>query len=157
MPDIVNGGSGVVVNIINGVEFPAVVAETRKFSYDFAVDGGAVGNITLRGGTLPPGAILVGYCTKQPTAFTSGGAATITVTCESSGDLQPTQLYSNITFATVLAAYAIAGNGVLALGAGTYGAPAIIETTAARSVVMAVAGAALTAGKFDVFITFLKP
>lgn len=142
---------------------PAVFLQqkTQKFSYDFAVDGGAIGNVTLRGGTLPSGAIIIGSTTKQTAAFTSAGAATIGVGAEAAGDLQTVLGYELIT---AVATYSeginvISGSGVLAMAAGQgfYGMPATVVTTAARSVVMAIAGAALTGGVVDLYLTYMEP
>lgn len=134
---------------------------TRKFSYSFAVDGGAIGNITLRGGTIPAGAIVIGTTTRQTANFTSAGAATIGVGLEVAGDLQTPLAYNLITGVATYSEgiNATAGSGCLAMSSGqaSYGIPATVETTAERSVVMAVAGAALTGGAADIYITTLEP
>lgn len=144
-----------------GLDNPVFLTQiTQKFSYDFAVDGGAVGNITLRGGTLPAGAIVIASCTDQTVAFTSGGSAQLAVAVESAGDLQTALLYSDITGVACLSdGMNATGSGVLAVAGGQdlYGLTTTIKTTAARSLVMAVSVAALTAGKFDLYITYMVP
>ena len=134
-------------------------ATTQLFEYDFAVDGGAVGNITLRGGTIPSGAIIVGSTLDQSTAFTGGAGATVKVTCESDGDVQggPMDIatYSAIILATSLAG--VAGcNGALVDVGFVNGLVSLIRTTASRSLVMTVGTNALTAGKFSLWLTYLQ-
>lgn len=55
----------------------------KEYIYDFAVDGGAVGDIELSSKAnshlLPEGAIVKAVYMKVVTAFTSGGSATLTV------------------------------------------------------------------------------
>ena len=46
------------------------------FEYDFARDGGAVGDIAMRGDALPEGAIITSGMVQVIAAVTSGGAAT---------------------------------------------------------------------------------
>lgn len=47
----------------------------QEFVYDFDVDGGAIGNISL--GTLPEGMVVTDAFVTVETALTSGGAATV--------------------------------------------------------------------------------
>lgn len=56
--------------------------------YSFAVDGGAVGTITLRSndGPLPSGAYVVGGLLDVSTQFTTGGSATVAVQVQSAND-----------------------------------------------------------------------
>src|SRR5690606_39991422 len=55
--------------------------------YDFAVDGGAVGDIELASEAIPPNALVLGGVLEVDTALTSGGSATVGVTVESAGDI----------------------------------------------------------------------
>lgn len=113
--------------------------------YDFAVDGGAVSSITLRGDTVPSGAIVTDVLVHVDTAATSGGAATVALTLESAADLNAADAISGAPWSTTGAKR------------GDFTATtAPVKTTAARSVVAVVAAAALTAGKFSVYVSYLE-
>lgn len=114
--------------------------------YSFAVDGGAVGDITLRGDSLPAGAIIVEALVKVTTPPTSGGAATIAVKTEGAADVN--------------AADAISGAPWSAAGAvqldKTTNAGSRVLTTATRPIKITVGTAALTAGVFDVVVGYIE-
>jgi hypothetical protein len=112
------------------------------FEYDFAKDGGAVGDITLRGGDIPPGALIDFGLIDVVTALTSGGSATIAIKLVSAGDLKA---------ATAVATWAL--NATLASTAvGT--AATTVKTTARVVPVMSVAVAALLTGKFRISLEY---
>lgn len=113
--------------------------------YDFAVEGGAVGDITLRGHTIPSGAILLDALLHVDTALTSGGAATVAIKVESAADVNAADAISGAPWST-------AG----AKRADFVATSAPIKTTAARSIVATVAAAALTAGKFTVVAFYVE-
>jgi len=113
--------------------------------YDFATDGGAVGDITLRGGSIPSGAIIVDALLHVDTVLTSGGAATVAVKTEGAADINAADAISGAPWST-------AG----AKRADFTATTAPIKTTAARSIVASVATAALTAGKFKVFVWYVE-
>ncbi len=113
--------------------------------YDFAVDGGAVGAITLRGDQIPAGAIVVDAYAKVTTPVTSGGAATLAVKVEGAADINAADVVSG-------APWSSAGAKRLDFGATT----APILTTVARSIVATVAVAALTAGVFVVVVEYVE-
>lgn len=115
--------------------------------YDFAVDGGAVGNIALTAGTpIPAGAYVLGCYIEVDTVPTSGGAATISINAESAGDCQAAAAISGAPWSTTGRKV-----GTLTLTS------APLKTTAARNIVATVGTAALTAGKFRVFLFCLPP
>jgi hypothetical protein len=113
--------------------------------YDFAVDGGETGNVTLRGDELPAGAIIVDSLINVETEPESGGEATILLTAESEGDLQASKKVSEAPWST-----ATPKRGAVT----ATGTPVV--TTAARSIVAKVGTAKLTAGKFQVVVTYLE-
>jgi hypothetical protein len=119
--------------------------KVARARFDFAVDGGAVGDITLRGDSLPAGAIVLNAYTDVTTAPTSGGSATVALKLASAADLN--------------AADAIAGapytQGVHNLDKMTAGGTRL-KLAAAQSVKATVAVAALTAGKFDVLVEYIE-
>lgn len=118
----------------------AIVAE-----YSFATDGGAVGDITLRGDTLPSGAHVTDVLILTETAITSGGAATVALKSEGAADLQSA---AAITGAPWNAAGSYRGDKFDAEAT-------LVKTTADRAIVATVATAALTAGKFKVVVKYL--
>lgn len=113
--------------------------------YDFAVDGGAVSTITLRGDSIPSGAVIREALVKVQTVPTSGGAATIALDSEGAGDLKSAAAYNG-------APYSSTGTKVLTQTLTT----APITTTAKRSITATIAAAALTAGKFKVLVRYLE-
>jgi hypothetical protein len=119
----------------------AWAATTRwaKAEYDFAVDGGVAGDISL-GVTIPDNAIITGAFVEGITAVTSSGAATVAVKLQSAAD---------VLGATGKAA--LTGTAVVP-GAAVMSAP--FKLTAARVVTITVGTAALTAGKFNVWIEY---
>lgn len=117
--------------------------------YDFAVDGGAVSTVTLRaapsysvGNDIPFGAIIEGGFVEVDTAVTSGGSATVAVTVESAGDIVAAAAISGAPWSTT---------GRKSLVPAFTGATTV-KTTAARSITITIATAALTAGKFRVVL-----
>lgn len=113
--------------------------------YDFATDGGAVGDITLRGDTIPSGAVILDAYIKVSTALTSGGAATVAIKTESAADINAADAISGAPWSTT------------GTKRGDFTATtAPVTTTAARSIVATVATAALTAGVFTVVVEFIE-
>ena len=121
-----------------------------SIDYDFAQQGGAVGDIALDL-EIPDDVIIYAGAIKVVTNLTSGGSATVALKVNSNGDL--------------LAATAIAtvnGAGTLRLLPGTVDASSAsateplvvptVTTTAARTLTLQVATAALTAGKLRIFL-----
>ena len=117
--------------------------KVKYFEYDFSKEAGAVGDITLRGGYLPEGAIVLDGKVHVQTALTSGGAATVALKLQSAAD--------------VLAATAIASlslNAILdTVPDGT--AANAVRLTAKRQLVATVATETLTAGKFVVAVEYI--
>lgn len=128
------------------------IMRTAVAHYDFAVHGGAIGTINLgvnpgNAGAasafqLPIGAVIVDAMTDVVTAVTSGGAATFSLGCNTTTDLQA---------ATVLGTVGTTGRHDL-IPVGT--AATTVKLTAARNVQMVIAAATLTAGKFTVMIRY---
>lgn len=113
--------------------------------YDFAVEGGATGDITLRGDSIPSGAVIVDALLDVETVVTSAGAATLAIKVESAADINAADLISGAPWSTTGAKRAD-------LTATT----APVKTTAKRSIVATVGVAALTAGKFKVVIWYVE-
>lgn len=113
--------------------------------YDFAVDGGAVGDIVLRGdAVVPSGAIISDAWIHVDTALTSGGAATVAIKSEGAADINAADAISGAPWSTTGAKRA-----------DFTATTAPILTTAARTITATVGTAALTAGKFSVYVEYL--
>jgi len=114
-----------------------------KFVYDFADDGGAVGDIELGTKILPDNAVIVGGFIDVVTAPTSGGSATIALKVESTGDILAATAISSLTEGL---------HDVVP----DYTASNMVKTTAARALTMTVGTAALTAGRFVVTLFYTQ-
>jgi hypothetical protein len=125
----------------------AVELKVARGRYDFAVDGGAVGEIDLtRTAQIPANAIILGGFIEVDTVLTSGGAATVAVKAEGAADIHAAAAISGAPWSTtgrktVVPAFT---------GATT------VKTTAARKIQATVATAALTAGAFDVVLFYTQ-
>lgn len=113
--------------------------------YDFAVEGGAVGDIALRGDQIPAGAVILDSLIKTDTVLTSGGSATVAVKVESAADINAADAISGAPWSTTGAK-----RGDLTA------TTAPVTTTAKRTITATVATAALTAGKFSVALAYVE-
>lgn len=125
---------------LGGGRVKAAVAE-----YDFAVDGGAIGNHTLRGDVLPKGAVVVDSLINVDTKLESGGEATVLLSAEAEGDLQASKKVSEAPWST-----ATPKRGAVTATSTP------VATTAVRSVVAKIGTAALTKGKFRVVVFYVQ-
>ena len=114
------------------------------FEYDFARDGGAVGDIAMRGGALPEGAIITSGMVHVITAVTSTGAATVAIKTLSAADTMAATAKASLTANALIDTVPV----------GT-AATAIRVTTAGTRPVVTVAVAALTAGKLICALEYL--
>jgi len=133
-----------------------VIEATRKLKtavgeYDFAVDGGAIGAITLRsaandslGNNIPAGSVIQGGYIEVDTLLTTGTAATGAISVQSANDLQTATVVSGAPFSTT---------GIKSITPAFTGATAI-KTTAARSLTFTIATGTVTAGKFRVVVYY---
>jgi hypothetical protein len=120
--------------------------QLAEATYSFAVSGGAVGDIVLpQSDTIPLGAIILGGLVEVTTVPTSGGAATVAVKVEGAGDIVAAAAISGAPWSTT------GRKSVIPVFTGA----TTIKTTVTRSVTIAVATAALTAGKFRVVLVYL--
>lgn len=121
--------------------------KTCQAEYDFAVDGGATGTITLRaapgdiqGNELPAGAVVeMGYIDVETAVASATG--TVALAAEAAAD---------ILAATGQAGLTAGRKSVIPVGTGA----SAVKTTVRRSLTMTIATAALTAGKFRVVLFF---
>lgn len=112
--------------------------------YDFSVDGGAIGDIPLRGDSLPEGAVVTGGMVHVNAACAGGASATISLKVESAADVMT---------ATTMAG--MVTNALIDVEPDGTAANAIRTTENGRQVVATIATAALTAGKFVVALEYL--
>lgn len=121
--------------------------QVQEYTYDFAVHGGAVGQIDLATAAkslLPVGAVVTQVHYKVVTAPTSGGAATIAI-----GDVGSAARY--------LAATAIASYTLDLVAVNAIGTPMNITAANNGKFAITIATAALTAGKIKFFVSYLMP
>lgn len=85
--DLASGGTGIatVLNTNNNSFNITHAGITQsylpafQYFYDFATDGGAIGNIPLRGPKLPANFVIMNAVWEPTVAFTSGGSAQISL------------------------------------------------------------------------------
>lgn len=117
----------------------------KKFVYDFAVNGGALGNISLSSPTgsaftLPLHALVKSVLVKVATTCTSGGSATVSV-----GNTSDVDMY--------LAAVAVGSLTADYIGT-AIGTPVAVTAANLQDVTLTIATAALTAGKIEVHVEY---
>lgn len=116
-----------------------------KGEYDFAVDGGATGTLTLRSndGAIPTGSYILGGLIEVDTIVTGVGAS-IAVQAEAAGDIQATAAISGAPWSTT------GRKSVIPVFTGATS----VKTTADRSPAIVISAAVLTAGKFRVILFY---
>lgn len=114
--------------------------------YDFAVDGGAVGDIDLtKTAAIPANSVILGGFVEVDVVPTSGGAATIAIKVEGAADIVAAAAISGAPWSTT------GRKSVVPVFTGATS----VKTTAARKIQATVATAALTAGTFDVVLVYV--
>lgn len=126
--------------------YSATGVKTVRARYDFAVDGGAVGDIDLtKSASIPANALILGGVVEVDVVPTSGGAATVAIKVEGAGDIVAAAAISGAPWSTT------GRKSVVPVFTGATS----VKTTAARKVQATVATAALTAGAFDVVLVYV--
>lgn len=130
-----------------------VQKRVAKATYSFAVDGGAVATIVpVTTDSIPVNAIVTEVLIDSRTACTSGGSATVAITgggVTLQGAIDYNQApYSGTSPAKVLRAGASGATGV------TTAVYIPIKATSTAPIKVVIAGAALTAGIFDVYVEY---
>jgi hypothetical protein len=120
--------------------------KTWKGEYSFAVDGGAIGTITLRSndGPLPVGSYVVGGLLDVTTLFTTGTSATGALQVEGANDIVSATIVSGAPYSTT---------GQKDVVPDATGSTAI-ELTAARSPAFVIATGTVTAGAFKLVLFY---
>jgi len=121
--------------------------KTFRGEYDFAVDGGAIGTIPLRGdsGALPVGSLILGGVLEILTAFTTGSAATAALTAEAANDIQTATVVSGAPYSTT---------GQKSITPAFTGATSI-KATVDRSPSIVIATGTITAGKLRLTLFYV--
>lgn len=121
-----------------------------SIDYDFAVQGGAVGDVALDL-EIPDDVIIYAGAIKVLTDLASGGSATLALKVNTNGDLLAATAFATVNSASTLR--------LLAGTTDTTGSSATqalvvptVTTTAARTLTLQVGTAALTAGKVRIFL-----
>lgn len=116
-----------------------------RVTWDYTVDGGAVGTISpSRGAVLPASAIITRAWFNTLTTLVAGsGTPTIAWNSEGAGDIYAAATYANFT----------AANFVAGIEDGT--TTHSLKMLADRTVKMTIASASVTAGKIDLFIEYV--
>lgn len=113
-------------------------------NYDFATDGGLIGDIALRGEAIPLGAIVTDALLIVDTIPTGAGA-TIAVKVEGAADIQAAVAISGAPWSTTGAKRASAVTAT----------SAVVTTTASRQPTITVGTANLTAGTFKLILKYV--
>lgn len=103
-------------------------------NYNFAVSGGAISTITLKNCDLPINAVVDNFYVEVVTGLTSGGSATIALGYNTTTDMKAATAYTSFASGWVQ-------------GVPTGAVANMVKLTAARSLKLTIATAALTAGK----------
>jgi hypothetical protein len=123
--------------------------KTAVGEYDFAVDAGAIGTITLRSGdsfgnTVPAGSVITGGYVEVDTLFTTGTSATMALQLEGAGDLVAATIVSGAPYSTT------GRKSVIPAGTGATS----VKTTVARALTAVIATGTVTAGKLRVVVLY---
>lgn len=121
---------------------------TARVEYDFAVDGGAIGTITLRGqGALPAKAVILrGMVDVVTTVQTAGAdAGTLALQAEAAGDL-----VAAIAVSDVSDPWDAGQHDIIPVGT----AATAVKTTVARDLKLVIGGQAVTAGKLVLMVEY---
>lgn len=123
--------------------------KTAVGEYDFAVDGGAIGAITLRGvgmsgNVIPAGSVILYGYLEVDTGFTTGTGATMAISLEGANDLISATVVSGAPYSTT------GRKNIIPAATGLTS----VKATVARSLVATIAVGTVTAGKARVVIVY---
>lgn len=125
----------------------AVALRVARGRYNFAVDGGVVGDIDLtRVAQIPANAIILGGFVEVDTPPTSGGAGTLAIKVEGAADIVAAAAVSGAPWSTA------GRKSVVPVFTGA----TTVKTTAARKIQATIGTADLTAGALDVVLFYTQ-
>ncbi len=126
--------------------YPTASVKVARGRYDFAVDGGAVGDIDLTSSaSIPANAYILAGFIEVETALDSGGSATVALKVEGAADLLAATAFGSSPWSTT------GRKSIIPVGTGATS----VKTTAARKLQATIATAALTAGVFDLVVLYV--
>lgn len=124
----------------------ATAVQVARGRYDFAVDGGAVGDIDLTSSTqIPANAVVLGGFIEVDTILASGGSATVALKTEGAADLLAATAFGSSPWSTT------GRKSIIPVFTGA----TTVKTAAARKLQATIATAALTGGAFDVVVFYV--
>lgn len=145
-PNFTDQGQSNSASLQTGYVVPDGLRVARAH-YDFALDGGAIGLITLSlSDVIPAGAIMLGGTINPTVALTSGGSATIAIGT-SAGSAA-----NSLKAATAVASYSI---DALLNVVPVFATP--VKMTADGQITITVATATLLTGVMDIIILYVMP
>ncbi|GIH07414.1 hypothetical protein Rhe02_54810 [Rhizocola hellebori] len=126
--------------------FPNPAVKSARARWDFSVDGGAVGAISIGStGQIPAGAYITHGFVEVDTAVTSSASGTLAIHVEAADDIVAAAAVSGAPWSTT---------GLKSIVPVATGATAK-KTTAARTITATIATGALTAGVVDVVLFYV--
>ena len=143
----VNAANGTPVTSYNGIT--ATVKQSLAIHYDFATDGGAIGEIQLRGGVLPKNAVIVNAWVEVTTGFLPTTTSTFAIGLTGAATALRTAVV-----ATSAPAINTAAN-VAVIAPQTPASFPAKSTTADRNFIATIAAGAFTAGAFVLHIDYV--
>ena len=117
-----------------------------KFQYSFAVDGGAISNITMRGGPLPAKSKVVGGRAYVVTALAGGAGAKAGISLAALNDIISTTVVGGAPWNASTTHIAITPTGLFATD---------IAFTAGGSPTLDISVNTLTAGQVDLWLEYI--
>lgn len=125
--------------------FPNPQYKSIRARWDFSVDGGAVGAITISNSTIPAGAYITHGFVEVDTACASSASGTLAIHVEAADDIVAGTAVSGAPWSTT----GLKSIVPVATGATTK------KTTAARNITATIGTGALTAGVVDVLLFYV--
>lgn len=124
----------------------ATAVQVARGRFDFAVDGGAIGDIDLTSSTqIPALAVVLGGFIEVDTILASGGSATVALKTEGAADLLAATAFGSSPWSTT------GRKSIIPVFTGA----TTVKTTAARKLQATIATATLTGGAFDVVVFYV--
>jgi hypothetical protein len=136
----------------------------KRFLYDFATQGGAVGTQALvdeqgNPAVLPLGSVVMSVMVDMITAVTSGGAATVAIGCNGTTDLLGATAKASLASGLVAGVPVMSAATAVKVVSGSGTAATITRknfSVVGQAVTATIATAALTAGRFYVHVVFAR-
>lgn len=130
-----------------------------KYEYDFAVSGGAVSTINLveKGQAMAAGLVIKDFTVYVETAITSGGTPTITMGNVADPDGYMIDFFAAATPATAVLNLGDRAGALVWDDTNDHRINYYVSSAANAVPSITIATAALTAGKFQVYFTCIRP